>query len=178
MGKNKSIKELIEEMMLTGKMPAELLELVNRGALDPAKLDEMLSQLKEMGADQVGSGAPLNIADFYKPGFEKYEQRWELSPNLPLPVPFDDLDRKTQFFVLFQEWSRREFDGLTRLNAGDVDGADDIFDECVDRAKQIDVPELEARSYENKKRAAQRRGDRKGELEWSNRAAAARQVRA
>ena len=174
----RSIKELVEEMMLTGKPPQELMDAVKSGMLNPQKLDEMLAQLKELGADQVGSGAPLDIADYYKDGVGKYQQRWELNPNLPLPVAFGDLDRKTQFFVLFQEWSRRELDGLTLLNTGNVDGADEIFDECVDRAKQIEVAELEARSYENKKRAAQRRGDLKAELEWSNRAAAARQAHA
>lgn len=172
----KSIKELVEEMMLTGNAPPELMDAVQGGMLSEGKLDEMLEQLKELGADQVGSGPPLDIADFYKEGVGRYEQRWELNPNLPLPIAFDDLDRKTQFFVLFGEWSRRELEGLMLLNAGEIDAADEVFDECVERAKQIEVAELEARSYENKKRAAQRRGDRKGELEWSNRAAATRQA--
>jgi hypothetical protein len=117
----------------------------------------------------------LDISDHYTPGPGTYELRWPLGPNLPLPIPFDELDRKTQFFVLFQEWSRRELEGMMLLNTGDLNGAEAVFEECLGRAKQIDVGELEARSYEGFMRVAQRRGDRGAELAWVRKAATARQ---
>ena len=91
-------------------------------------------------------------------------------------MAFDELDRKTQFFVLFQEWTRRELEGMMLLNSGDADGAETVFDECLERAKQIDVRELEARSYEGFMRVAQRRGDRSAESTWMRKAVAARQA--
>jgi glycogen debranching enzyme len=127
-----------------------------------------------MGADQVGSGPLLDIGEYYRHGLEKYELRWDLPPWMPLPMAFDDLDRKTQFFVLFQEWSRREMEGMAALTGGDVDGAEQIFDECVERAQQIEVNELLARSYEDLRRVAQRRGDLTAERQWNKKAADAR----
>ena len=132
--------------------------------------------LKGIGADQAGSGPPLNIADYYKPGPGQYVLGWQLGLNSPLPLPFDQLDRKTQFFVLFQEWTRRELEGMTLLNSGDVDGAESVFKECLERAQQLDVRELEARCYEGFMRVAQRRGSRSDELAWLHKAAAARET--
>lgn len=173
---DKSIQELVAGMIQSGKVPPELSAALAAAMSDPAKLEAALAALKAMGADQVGSGAPLNIADYYRPGAEKYELRWELPSHLPVPVAFEELDRKSQFFVLFQEWSRRELDGMMELNGGDVDGATAVFEECVERARQIEVAELEARSYEGLMRVAQKRGDRKAELEWSRKATAARRA--
>jgi hypothetical protein len=168
------LDQLLNELLSTGKVPSHLIATVKEAMSDPKQLDEVLAQLKAMGADQIGDGPPLNIADYYRPGPGAYELRWKLPPELPLPVAFADLDRKTQFFVLFQEWSRREMEGLVALNGGDVDGAEQIFHECAERAKQIDVDELVARSYEDQRRVAQRRGDLVGEKEWSRKAAAVR----
>jgi hypothetical protein len=81
-------------------------------------------------------------------------------------MPFATLDPKTQFYVLFQEWTMRELDGMMALNSGDTAGAEEVFRECVERSRQLEVPELEARSYEGLMRAAQKRGDRTAELKW------------
>lgn len=168
------LEQLLNDLMSTGRMSPALMEAVQAALTDPRKLDEVIEQLKAMGADQIGSGPPLNIEDFYRDGAGKYQLRWPLPSHIPLPVPFSDLDRKTQFFVLFQEWSRREMDGMMALNAGNVDGAEKTFEECVERAKQIDVNELLARSYEDLRRVAQRRGDRAAEREWTDQATRAR----
>ncbi len=172
---NPSMQRMLEELLTSANVPPEVKAAVTAAMADPAKLDEALAQLKAIGADQVGSGAPLNIPDYYKEGPDKYQLRWQLD-HLPLPVAFDELDRKTQFFVLFQEWTRRELEGMMLLNSGDADGAETVFDECLERAKQIDVRELEARSYEGFMRVAQRRGDRSAESTWMRKAVAARQA--
>jgi hypothetical protein len=52
------------------------------------------------------------------------------------------------------------------LNSGQVDMAEQIFDECLERADQIDVAELRARSYEGLMRVAQTRGDPQAERKW------------
>jgi hypothetical protein len=168
-----SMQKMLEQLLTSADVPLEVRRAVAAAMDDPAKLDEALAQLKAIGADQIGSGAPLDIADHYKPGPGQYEQRWPI--GAPLPIRFEELDRKTQFFVLFQEWTRRELEGMMFLNSGDVKSAEAVFDECLERARQIEVPELEARSYEGFMRIAQRQGDRNAELAWLRKAAAARQ---
>jgi hypothetical protein len=76
--------------------------------------------------------------------------------------------------VLFQEWSRRELEGLVALTNGDTGVAEGVFLECVDRANQIAVRELAARSYEDLIRVAERRGDLEAQESWSGKAMAAR----
>jgi len=60
------------------------------------------------------------------------------------------------------------------MNDGDVAGAQVVFLECGERADQIDVAELSARSYENLARVAERRSDQKAVLSWLDKAKAAR----
>jgi hypothetical protein len=142
-------------------------------ARDPSRQEELMMRLQELGAAE-GPAPPLNVEDFYREGGEKYELRWPLHPSIPLPLPFDELDRKTQFFVLFGEWTRREFEGMSALNAGDVEGARATFEECLDRATGIEVSELVARSYEGLMRAAEKAGDIAAAREWSQKAVEAR----
>jgi len=168
------MQKMLEEMMSSMNMPAEVQRAVAAALADPSKLDAALELLKGIGADQMGSGPSLNIGDYYKPGPGLYELRWPLSLPMELPIPFDRLDRKTQFFVLFQEWTRREMEGMMLLNGGDLAGAEQVFEECVQRATQLDVAELQARSYEGFVRVSQRRGDRQAERTWLDKAAEAR----
>lgn len=171
-----SMKKMLEDLLQSTDVPESARRAVMAAISDPSKLDEALAELQAIGADQIGSGAPLNIADYYTPGPGKYEAPWSLNPGVALPIPFEQLDRKTQFFVLFQEWTRRELEGMMLLNGGDVNGAEAVFNECLERAQQIDVRELEARSYEGLVRVAQRRGDRHAELIHLQKAAAVRKV--
>jgi hypothetical protein len=168
------VQQMLTDMLNSGKVPPQLLPQINAAMSDPAKLDEMIDHLKALGADQMGGGRTKDIGEYYQRGEGNYELRWPLSPTLPLPIEFDDLDRKTQFFVLFREWSRREMEGMMLLNRGDVDAAESIFQECLERAKQIEVNELVARSYEGFMRVARQRGDRNKEREWSQKAVAVR----
>jgi hypothetical protein len=171
-----SMKKMLDDLLQSSDVPESARQAVMAAMSDPSKLDDAIAMLKDLGADQIGSGAPLNISDYYVPGPGKYEARWPINLNVPLPIPFDQLDRQTQFFVLFQEWTRRELEGMTLLNSGDVNGAEAVFNECVERARQINVRELEARSYEGLMRVAQRRGDLPGELTWVRKAAATREA--
>ena len=169
---NQTLQQLIEQLASSGTISPELLARVKAAQNDPSKLDELISVLKEMGADQMGSGPTLNIADFYPEGTEPFTLRWPIGINLPLP--FSQLDRKTQFFVLFQEWSRREMEGAMALNGGNIDEAKKIFNECLERAQQIEVGELVARSYEDLARIADKLGDRAAGRDYSRKAAQAR----
>jgi hypothetical protein len=142
-------------------------------ARDPARQGEFAAKLQELGGG-TGPSPPLNIEDYYREGDGKFELRWPLHPSIPLPLPFDELDRKTQFFVLFGEWTRREFEGMSALNSGDNYGARAIFEECLDRAQSIDVAELVARSYEDLMRVAEKEGDLGAVETWSQKAVEAR----
>ena len=168
-----SMQKMLEDLLESAAVPPDVRASVAAAMADPSKLDDALAKLNAIGAG-YGSGPPLNIADYYKPGPGKYELRWQLSS--PLPMPFEQLDRKTQFFVLFQEWTQRELEGMMLLNKGDLNGAERTFNECLERAKQLEVQELEARTYEDFMRVAQRRGDRNSERAWLAKATAARKA--
>src|SRR5215813_3362616 len=114
MSQNQELRQLIEQLASSGTLSPELLQKIQAAMADESKLDELLNILKGMGADQMGP--PLNIGDYYRESNKSYTLRWPLGVNLPMP--FAQLDRKTQFFVLFQEWTRREMEGMMALNGG------------------------------------------------------------
>lgn len=167
MSKSDVVEEVLQRVVKTGKISNEDISKLMREAKDhPEWLDAINATLRKIGAHEVGSGAPLNAADYYVDGAEKFRLMYELQLPMQLPVPFEDLDRKTQFCVLFMEWSRRELEGMMVLNSGDVALADSVFQECENRAKQLGVVELLARSYEGRMRCAQRLNNPTEERKW------------
>lgn len=170
--RDEGLEREVREMIETGVVDPVLLERLR--ATDPETLDRVLKILKDGGAEEVGNGAPLQIEDYYRDSVEKFELKWPLGQLGAMLPPFEGLDRKTQFFALWTAWTNRELEAMNALNRGQVDEAEAIFDECADRAKQIDIGELLARSFEGKMRVAQKRGDRAAEQQWSERAMAAR----
>lgn len=155
------IELLLRQLVQSGKIPPALMTMLTEAQNDPSKLGPLLDRLQTL-AGPSASGT-LNIEDYYQErDGRKFELRWPLSQGNPLlahGIPFTSLDRKTQFFTLFAEWSRRETDGLMLMNSGDLAGAEAVFHEGLERARQIDVAELAARSYENLARVAERRSD-------------------
>ena len=111
--------------------------------------DRILAKLNAVVGDQAPS-APMDIEDFYRPGDTPYTLLWPLAPQTlaVMPMPFEALDHKTQFYVLFQEWTRRELDANMARDSGDPASALPIFEECLERAEQLDVAELRARSHQ------------------------------
>lgn len=134
--------------------------------------EEIIALLQSLGADEGGS-TPLNMEDHYVAGDTRFERRWPL--GVALPLPFEELDHKTQFFVLFAEWTRREMEGGYALNNGDPAGAKATFEECLERARQLGVGELLARSHEGLARVASVTNDRTNERNHLKQAVAARQ---
>jgi hypothetical protein len=170
-------EELINNLLdraASGQISDEEMATLKQYALDPGCMDFVLAGMKARGLDQVGSEPLRPIADYYVEGPGTYELQWPLSPELPLPVPFEVLDRKTRFFVLFGEWTRREMEGMEILNRGQCDGAQMVFEECLGRAEQLGVAELAARSYEGLMRVAERRGRGNEARRFSQKAVAAR----
>jgi hypothetical protein len=155
------IQAMLEQLVATGKADRSVLELVQKAAADPNTMTVLLEKLSTIGGDIE---EPLDIEDYYSDGDGSlYAQRWDISPYNPfarMGISFDSLDRKTQFFVLFGEWQRRETEGMMSLTNGDLAAAEDTFNECLARANQIDVNELRARSYEGLMRVAEKRDDR------------------
>lgn len=166
------LQSLLQNLIESGNLTKDDVATLMQAANNPEALELMLTKLKEGGADQVGSGAPLDMNRYYREGSDMFELRWPLQASLPFA--FDQLDRKTQFFVLFQEWTRRELEGMTALNSGKTDHAKDVFEECLERAQQLEVNELVARSYEGFMRIAQTLGDPRAERKWSALAVKAR----
>ena len=157
-----SVEDIIEKMIQSNQIDPEVISSL---LSDPATADRVLAKLQELGADEGGSPM-MNIADYYRPRNIKYELKWPLASPVPLPMPFDRLNEETQFYVLFGEWTRREVDGGVALNNGDLATAEAIFSECLERAEQLAVPELKARTYEDFVRIAERTGDRVAQKKW------------
>jgi hypothetical protein len=166
------LKNLLEQLTASGALSPEHERLIRAAMNDPSRLDEALQALADAGADKMGSGPPLNIEDFYREGAEPFKLQWPI--GVSLPMAFAQLDRKTQFFVLFQEWTRRELEGLSALNGGLLQEAAEVFDECLQRAQQIEVGELVARSYENLAKVAENLGKREACRDYSLKAVQAR----
>ena len=153
------IERMLEQFGETGSMPDGLMEKLAQ-IDDPDLMARLVEKMKAMGGEEVGSGPALNIKDYYVDGTEPYSLLWPLSPNLPLPMPFDDLDRATQFHVLWGENSRRLTEATALSSSGKLDEAEAAFRECLERADQLDVPVLKAKAYEGLMNVSQRRGDR------------------
>ena len=143
------------------EMDPELIRELMALPPDHPGLDRIIAKLTAAGGSQPAS-PPLNIDDFYPPGEDRYTLRWPLAPSTLalLPAPFAALDRKTQFYVLFQEWTSAELEATMARSAGDLERARALFGECLARAEQIDVPELKARSHENLASISEMAGDR------------------
>jgi len=150
----KEVETALDQMLAANLVTdADRAHVIGAATPDEA-LNRLQDLMKRLGAAQVETSPPLNIADYYREGPGNYDRLWEI--QAPLPCRFEDLDRKTRFFVLFQEWSRRELQGLTALGAGQTGAAAAIFEECVERGRQLQVNELVARSYENLVRVAEK----------------------
>lgn len=152
-----AINAMLDELMRTGQMPDGLMQALTN-ANDPALLERVMGKLKDAGADQLGDRPLDNIADYYPGGEGLYRLLWPIAT--PLPMAFDELDRPTQFHVLFTECKRRLMEASAARNAGRSDEADAGFRECLERADQIDVPILKADAYEGLMTVAEKRGDR------------------
>jgi hypothetical protein len=139
----------LDRMLASQELDPSLMEELM--ALPPGYpgLDRILTKLSAVVGDQPAS-PPLDIDAFYRPGATPYALHWPLAPPTlaVLPMGFEALDHKTQFYVLFQEWTRRELAANQALNAGDLTTAQAVFEECLARAEQLDVAELRARSHE------------------------------
>jgi tetratricopeptide (TPR) repeat protein len=151
------INAMLDELMATGQMPDGLMQALTEAG-DPALLERVMGKLKDAGADQLGDRPLDNIADYYPGGDGLYEQLWPIATSLPLP--FDELDRPTQFHVLFGECRRRLLQASAARNGGRLDEAEAAFRECLERADQIEVPILKADAYEGLMTVAEKRGDR------------------
>ena len=170
------LKTMLSQAVAAGVVPREFVGKIEAAANNPQLMDSLIKELGELMGPQAEP--PLNIADFYSEGDgTRYSLRWPLSPDNPLPdgLQFSSLDRKTQFFVLFAECQRREAEGMFALEQGNLQMAEAAFKECLDRAGQIDVGELRARSLENLGRLAEKTGRTRDALVFLQQAEAARQ---
>jgi hypothetical protein len=155
-----------------GDSSPEIIAELRRLAGDPVQLNHILEEMKARGLlDEIAANT-MRPEDYYVDKPEKFELQWQLQQQLG--IPFERLDRKTQFLVLFTEWTQRDLDGIQLRDGGDLEGAEAVFRECLQRAKQLDVDELVARSYEDLMRVAEQAGDVEGAARWSEQAQAIR----
>ena len=149
------LEQRIDAILASGELNAERLDEIMALAPEIMALppghpgrDRILAKLTAITGDQPAS-PQMNIDDYYRPGNVPYTLHWPLAPQTlaVMSMPFEALDHKTQFYVLFQEWTRRELDANMARDGGDPQSALPIFEECLARADQLDVPELRARSH-------------------------------
>jgi tetratricopeptide (TPR) repeat protein len=151
---------------------AEIIALVQEAVETGAHAREVMDVLDAMSPDErqdlmTAFGVrPPRFEDYYeeKPG--RFELRWPLLARSPLPRPFDDLDRRTQFALLFGDWWTRAREVQDALTRGDVAEAESICAECVERALQLDVGALLALSFEGHLQVAEKRGDLDARRAW------------
>jgi hypothetical protein len=162
-GDGSELERRLDAMLASQTIDPELIQEILSLSPSDAAVDRIMAKLVDAGFDQ-GPSPAMNIEDYYRPGEGVFTLRWPLSgPTASLlPMPFEQLDRKSQFFVLFGEWTRRELEGNMARDGGDLPGARSIFGECLQRAEQLGVAELEARSHEGLMSIAEREGDRRG----------------
>ena len=143
------LERRLDAMLASGELDPELINDLMSLPPDYPGIDGILAKLNEAIGDEPASPL-MNIEDFYRPGTRPYVLHWPLAPSTQtvLPMPFEALDHKTQFYVLFQEWTRRDLEANAARNGGDLQRARAIFEECLARADQLDVAELRARSHE------------------------------
>jgi hypothetical protein len=151
------IQAMLEDVTRTGKLPEGLMAALSE-VQDPAVLERLVDKLKALGGEAAGDRPLDNIADYYRPGAQPYELLWPLAQKLPMP--FDELDRSTQFHVLFGECRRRLTEAASLRNSGALEQADAMYNECLQRADQLEVPILKSDAYQGLLCVAQMRGDR------------------
>jgi len=143
------LERRLDAMLASDELDPGLINELMSLPPDYPGLDGILAKLNDAVGNEPVSPM-MNIEDFYRPGMRPYSLHWPLAPSTQafLSMPFEALDRKTQFYVLFQEWTRRDLEAHTASNGGDLRGARAIFEECLARADDLDVAELRARSHE------------------------------
>ena len=149
------LEQRLDQILASGELNADRLgeilamapEIMSLPPDHPGR-DRILGKLQGIIGDEPASPA-MNIDDYYRPGDVPFTLQWALAPQTlaAMPMPFEALDHKTQFYVLFQEWTRRELDANMARDSGDPRSAIPIFEECLARAEQLDVAELRARSH-------------------------------
>ena len=122
--------------------------------------DALRAVLQDEGVDTIST------ASIYRPGTEKFTQKWPFDPRMPMFIPFDQMDRETQFYTLSAAWSGRRAEGWAALHTGKLDEAEAIFQECLGRAEQMDVQILRSQSFRCLAEVAKQRGDRVAERKW------------
>jgi hypothetical protein len=133
------------------------------------KLADVLAALPAEVRQQLESSYGVQVLrpqDCYQERPGLFELRWPLRASDPLPLAFEDLDRKTQFFILFSECTSRDLDGQDALTRGELPQAEAIFTECLERARQLEVDGLIARSCEGLLQVAEKRGDLGAQRAW------------
>jgi hypothetical protein len=170
-----AIKQAVLEFTRSGQYPGGIDKLkADVTALTLSGEGEEVMAILEAAGGKEGGDEVLNIQEHYRPGDGRlFQLRWPI--EFPLPLPFEELDRPTQFSVLWGEYSRRMLEGSHAVLEGDAGQARAIYAECLERAQQLDVPELIARSHEGMARAAAKGNQRSEERKHLKLAVAARQ---
>jgi hypothetical protein len=128
----------------------------------------------EAPAAEDGSRPLLDPEALYRPGSGSLELVFPLPGDLA-SLPWSSLTARNRFFVLVAAWALRETEGMAALSANEFAQAGEVFQECLIRAKYMQVPELIARSCEDLGELATVSGDEPQAQEWRTAAERARQ---
>lgn len=116
-------------------------------------------------AGTLGVRQPPDPDALYRDGSEVLELVYPLPEGLT-SLPWESLSRRNRFFVLVGAWALREADGIRLLQSGQLEQAQDAFQECLVRSQHLRTPELIARSYEDLGQLAVLSGDESSARKW------------
>jgi hypothetical protein len=151
---------------------AEVIAMVRRAAETgegARELVDILAALPPRDRREVERAFGVQVPevdDFYEERPGRFELRWPLRASDPRPLAFEDLDRRTQFSILFAEWRVRQVEAQAALARGEVSEAEAIFGECLERADQLEVDELVVWACEGLLQVAEKRGDLDARRAW------------
>ncbi|MEO5998089.1 MAG: hypothetical protein ABIN89_15195, partial [Chitinophagaceae bacterium] len=143
------------------KLSQELKEMMQYSDTRQRVYKEMLNY----AGNEIGVQKRLEWKEYYVDTYEEFEQLYPLSPGSEdllknNEFTFSQLDRQTQFCVLFSDWIYDEFQGNMALGNNRLEEAKRLFEDCFNRAIQLNINILKARSVVGLLGIAEKQGDR------------------
>jgi hypothetical protein len=167
--RNVSAHSVINSLFLTDneRLSEELDELMQDGDTRQRVYNEMLN----LTVNDIGIYKPLEWKEYYVETSEGLQQLYSLSPSQEEllkshDLTFGELDGQTQFCVLFTDWIYYEFQGNMALSNNQLEEAKYLFEDCFNRAIQLNINILKARSIVGLLGIAEKRGDRAAQREY------------
>jgi CHAT domain-containing protein len=148
-----------------------LLQELNEWMQDRDIRDRLYKEMISLGGQDIGISKPLQWKEYHVEGSKEFEQIYPLSPRQQdllkdYDVTFNELDQQTQFCVLFSDWVYYELQGNLALASNRLEEAKILFEDCLNRAVQVAINILKARSITGLLGIAEKHGDRSAQRKY------------